>query len=163
MQEKQRQKVPYIFLKSSIQIFFKNIKNEMQYHPYKLKSIIDPPKFMVIKIHSGHKTSFKLPKYKASTKLSTAIWKLKDSSPPIPFQLKFSILKLARAYTRESKRCALCNLEKTMIAFSDPATTLNGRSELMSKCWHRRKHLLFNWKWGFNQKVFFKKNIWQKN
>ena len=27
--------------------------------------------------HSGHKTSFKLPKYKASTKLSTAIWKLK--------------------------------------------------------------------------------------
>ena len=29
--------------------------------------------------HSGHKTSFKLPKYKASTKLSTAVWKLKDS------------------------------------------------------------------------------------
>ena len=96
--------------------------------------------------HSGHKTSFKLPKYKASTKLSTAVWKLKDSNPPIPFQLKFSILKLARAYTRESKRCALCNLEKTMIAFADPASTLNGRSELMAKCRHRRKHLLFNWK-----------------
>ena len=73
--------------------------------------------------HSGHKTSFKHPKYKNATRLSTAIWALKESDPPIPFNLKFSILKLARAYT-----------------------TLNLRSELMNKCRHRRKHLLFNWR-----------------
>ena len=96
--------------------------------------------------YSGHKTSFKHPKYKNATRLSTAIWKLKESDPPIPFNLKFSILKLARAYTRESKRCALCGVEKTEIAFSDPASTLNLRSELLNKCRHRRKHLLFNWR-----------------
>ena len=90
--------------------------------------------------------SFKHPKYKNATRLSTAIWKLKESDPPIPFNLKFSILKLARAYTRESKRCALCGVEKTEIAFSDPASTLNLRSELLNKCRHRRKHLLFNWR-----------------
>ena len=108
--------------------------------------------------YSGHKTSFKHPKYKNATRLSTAIWNLKEANPPIPFQLKFSILKLARAYTRESKRCALCSVEKTEIAFSDPSSTLNLRSELMSKCRHRRKHLLFNWRWGIKQG--FLKKIW---
>ena len=96
--------------------------------------------------HSGHKTSFKYPKYKTQTRLSRAIWRLKESNPPIPFKLKFSILKLARAYTRESKKCHLCAVEKTFIAFSDPSSMLNLRSELLNKCRHRRKHLLFNWK-----------------
>ena len=96
--------------------------------------------------HSGHKTSFKHPKYKTQTRLSRAIWRLKESNPPIPFKLKFSILKLARAYTRESRNCHLCAVEKTFIAFSDPSSMLNLRSELLNKCRHRRKHLLFNWK-----------------
>ena len=80
------------------------------------------------------------------TRLSRAIWRLKESNPPIPFKLKFSILKLARAYTRESKNCHLCAVEKTFIAFSDPSSMLNLMSELLNKCRHRRKHLLFNWK-----------------
>ena len=119
--------------------------------------------------HSGHKTSFKYPKYKTQTRLSRAIWRLKESNPPIPFKLKFSILKLARAYTRESRNCHLCAVEKTFIAFSDPSSMLNLRSELLNKCRHRRKHLLFNWKWGINQRVFLKmikkweENIWGKN
>ena len=107
--------------------------------------------------HSGHKTSFKHPKYKTQTRLSRAIWRLKESNPPIPFKLKFSILKLARAYTRESKKCHLCAVEKTFIAFSDPSSMLNLRSELLNKCRHRRKHLLFNWKWGISQRFFLKK------
>ena len=40
---------------------------------------------------SNHKTSFSLPAYKNATKLSIAIWKLKESNPPIPYQLKFFI------------------------------------------------------------------------
>ena len=39
------------------------------------------------------------------------------------------ILKLARGYTRESKNCFLCGVEKTENAFSDPSSTLNLRSE----------------------------------
>ena len=94
---------------------------------------------------SGHKTSFNLPAYKNATKLSIAIWKLKEANPPIPYQLKFFIAQLARSYTREAQFCFLCAAEKAKIAFADPATTLNFRSEIMNKGPHRRKHLLENW------------------
>ena len=58
--------------------------------------------------HSGHKTSFNLPAYKTSTTLSRKVWELKESNPPINFDLKFSIIKLAQSYTKESKTCVLC-------------------------------------------------------
>ena len=45
--------------------------------------------------------------------------------------------------------------EKAKIAFADPATTLNFRSEIMNKCPHRRKHLLENWTWGFQSFPLF--------
>ena len=92
-----------------------------------------------------YKTSFNRTAYKNATKLSIAIWKLKEANPPIPYQLKFFIAQLARSYTREAQFCFLCAAEKAKIAFADPATTLNFRSEIMSKCLHRRKHLLENW------------------
>ena len=104
---------------------------------------------------SSHKTSFNRAAYKNSTKLSIAIWKLKEAIPPIPYQLKFSIAQLARSYTREAQFCFLCAAEKAKIAFADPATTLNFRSEIMNKCPHRRKHLLENWTWGFKPFLFF--------
>ena len=94
---------------------------------------------------SGHKTSFNHDTYKNATRLSIAVWKLKEANPPIPYQIKFSIAQLARSYTRETQFCSLCSAEKTKIAFADPATTLNVRSEIMNKCPHRRKHLLENW------------------
>lgn len=97
------------------------------------------------KRHSGHKTSFNLPAYKTATKLSIAIWKLKEANPPIPYQLNFSIVQLAQSYTKEAKFCFLCAAEKTKIAFADPASTLNRRKEIFNKCPHRRKHLLMNW------------------
>ena len=107
---------------------------------------------------SGHKTSFNRPAYKNATKLSIAIWKLKEANPPIPYQLKFFIAQLARSYTREAQFCFLCAAEKAKIAFADPATTLNFRSEIMNKCPHRRKHLLENWTYGHegsNHFLFF--------
>ena len=54
-------------------------------------------------------------------------------------------LKLAQAYTKESKACALCQSEKVCIAYAEHFSTLNARSELIGKCRHRRKHLLMNW------------------
>ena len=96
--------------------------------------------------HSSHKSSLKLPAYKTQTRLSRHVWKLKEKNPPIPFQLKFSIVKLAQSYTKESKFCFLCQAEKTFIAYSDHFSTLNERSEILSKCRHRRKFLLMNWK-----------------
>ena len=95
---------------------------------------------------SAHKSSLKLPAYKTQTKLSRHVWKLKDANPPVPFQLKFSIVKLAQSNTKESKFCSLCQAEKTFIAYADHFSTLNERSEILSKCRHRRKFLLMNWK-----------------
>ena len=51
---------------------------------------------------SGHKTTFNLPAYKSSTTLSRKVWELKEATPPINFHLKFSIVKLAQSYTKES-------------------------------------------------------------
>ena len=95
---------------------------------------------------SSHKSSIKLPAYKTQTRLSRHVWKLKEANPPVPFQLKFSIVKLAQSYTKESKFCFLCQAEKTFIAYSEHFSTLNQRSEILNKCRHRRKFLLMNWK-----------------
>ena len=77
------------------------------------------------------------------------VWELKEATPPINFILKFSIVKLAQSYTKESKTCLLCQTEKVMIAFADADrdrfSILNLRSELTGKCRHRRKFLLMNW------------------
>ena len=90
-----------------------------------------------------HKSSFTHRKYKDSTGLSSFIWKLKDRN--LNFNLQFSVVTLAPAYTKESKICFLCLAEKTSILYSDHFSSLNKRSELMSKCRHRLKQLLLNW------------------
>ena len=95
---------------------------------------------------SGHKTTFNHQKYKTSTTHSRKVWELKESTPPINFNIKFSIIKLAQSYTKESKTCLLCQAEKVFIAYSDHFSTLNVRSELTGKCRHRRKFLLMNWR-----------------
>ena len=95
--------------------------------------------------HSGHKTTFNLPAYKTSTTLSRKVWELKEATPPINFTLKFSIVKLAQSYTKESKTCLLCQTEKVFIAYANHHSTLNVRSELTGKCCHIRKFLLMNW------------------
>ena len=95
---------------------------------------------------SGHKTTFNHQKYKTSTTLSRKVWELKESTPPINFNIKFHIVKLAQSYTKESKTCLLCQAAKVFIAYSDHFSTLNVRSELTGKCRHRRKFLLMNWR-----------------
>ena len=86
------------------------------------------------------------------TALSSHIWRLKNQN--INFDLKFSILKLCKVYSRESKSCDLCLTEKTIIMFSnhyltpnhtDHFSTLNKRSEILQKCRHRAKHTLEQW------------------
>ena len=88
--------------------------------------------------------------YKSSTTLSSHILNIREKNVQ-QFDLNFSILKLCRTYTKESKSCDLCLAEKTFIMFSnhylqtDHFSTLNRRSELMQKCLHRARHLLESW------------------
>ena len=100
--------------------------------------------------HSTHNTSFNHVGYRKSTTLSNHIWNIREQNVN-QFDLKFSILKLCRVYSKESKVCDLCLTEKTFIMFgnhylrTDHFSILNRRSELMRKCLHRARHLLEQW------------------
>ena len=91
----------------------------------------------------NHKLSFTNARYKNSTTLSTYIWKLKDDK--VPFQVHWSTVGSASSYLPSIKNCHLCNLEKTLILLNKEDGSLNQRSELMSKCRHKAKHLLCNY------------------
>ena len=94
--------------------------------------------------HSNHLTSFRDPKYRHSTRLSTHIWELKEDGIQ-DFDLKFSIEKLAPAYKRETQKCLLCLEEKRFIMYKNQEESINKRTEILNKCRHKRSHLLSNW------------------
>ena len=91
---------------------------------------------------TGHKQSFNHAKYQHRTSLSSYLWNLKKDK--IDFDLKWSILSQAPAYTPISGSCKLCNLEKVNIIYSKDNNLLNKRSEINCKCRHREKFLLVN-------------------
>ena len=101
-----------------------------------------------------HKSSFTHRKYKDSTGLSSFIWKLKDRN--LNFNLQFSVVTLAPAYTKESKICFLCLAEKTSILYSDHFSSLNKRSEPRTQIWWHTNTIKI---WKF-QYLGVLSNIW---
>ena len=91
---------------------------------------------------SGHNTSFKYERYRNSTKLSGFIWSLKDQN--IPYTIKWTILGRASSYNPTSNKCRLCLLEKFFILYHPEKSELNQRSELFSKCLHKKKNLIYS-------------------
>ena len=77
---------------------------------------------------------------KHCTALSKYIWNLKDINAN--FSLKWKIIKRCKTYSARTKRCNLCLHEKLIIIRHPEMATLNSRSELLSSCRHRKKHLL---------------------
>ena len=75
------------------------------------------------------------PKEKVTT-LSEYVWKLKDQN--IPFKITWSIKSKAYAFSSGSKRCDLCITEKLTILLTNPRQNLTQRTELLSKCSHKR-------------------------
>ena len=90
---------------------------------------------------ANHKSSFSHERYKNSTALSNEVWRIKhlNGTP----QITWRIIRSAPAYSPESKRCALCLSEKFEIANYPGNNLLNKRTEIIAKCRHRRKHLLY--------------------
>ena len=87
----------------------------------------------------GHRKSFNHRKY-SDTELSKHIWWLKDQG--INYTIKWDIIKKCRKYKPGNWFCHLCVSEKYLILKQDRQRCLNGRSELVSKCRHKRKFLL---------------------
>ena len=88
----------------------------------------------------SHQTSFRHEEHGNATELSKHIWDLKRASAD--FTITWSISRRAPAYSSKSKSCPLCLVEKVCIITADKRYLLNRRSELVSTCRHRRKHLM---------------------
>ena len=90
--------------------------------------------------YGNHMTSLRHERYEASTELAKYVWSLKRQNKA--YEIGWSIKERARAYTNVTKRCNLCIAEKYHISISDRSTSLNKRTELVSKCRHSAKFLL---------------------
>ena len=58
------------------------------------------------------------------------------------FRIKWEIIKQVRDYNPATKHGALCLAEKLSILDHEGHNLLNKRSEIISKCRHRNKHML---------------------
>ena len=89
---------------------------------------------------TSHKSNFNLERYRNSTALSAEIWRIKDQNGQP--NVSWRIIRKAKSYTPETKRCNLCLAEKFEIANYPGKNLLNKRSEIIAKCRHRRKFQL---------------------
>ena len=94
--------------------------------------------------YANHKQSFKNYKHSSATTLSNYIWTLKKCQKD--YKVSWEILSKAVPYFCGTRKCDLCLTEKVLIATADPSPLLNSRAELISKCRHRNKYLLMNFK-----------------
>ena len=90
----------------------------------------------------GHTSSFKHEKQEKSTGLSKYIWQRKRANEK--YSIEWSVLRQAPAYNNIKKKCDLCLTEKLMISSAENKSSLNKRTELVSKCRHENKYQLRN-------------------
>ena len=67
------------------------------------------------------------------SELAKYVWKIKKMG--LKYDIKWSIIRHARPYKKGGRYCDLCLSEKTVIALAG-ASSLNKRSEVLSKCKH---------------------------
>ena len=90
--------------------------------------------------YNQHQSDMRHEKNRHNTALSAYIHSLKDRK--IEYKIKWKINSKAFPYQCGGRRCDLCLQEKLVICLADPATTLNRRTEIVSKCRHKRKFTL---------------------
>ena len=106
------------------------------------------------KRYAIHKGSFNHEALRRETELSKYVWALKDKN--ITFNIFFEKIVSGPTYSKETKKCSLCTLEKLNIMkfMKDHSTRiLNKQEELFNKCIHRRK-LCLVWFPLFNLRPF---------
>ena len=92
----------------------------------------------------NHRQSFNNQERCHETCLSKYIWDMKNTNANANYDIKWSILHQTFPYQCGTRKCDLCLTEKLLILYSDPACTLNKRSEIMNKCRHNLKYKLKN-------------------
>ena len=91
---------------------------------------------------SEHKTALSSRKTaeSKSTRLSKHVWSLKDQN--IPYEVKWKIRARTGIYFPGAKYCDTCITEAMFILEADRKTSLNLRTEILSKCIHMNKFSL---------------------
>ena len=84
-----------------------------------------------------HKKHFSKRKYRGESELAKEVWRIKDEGGAP--EVTWKILRRAKTYNPNTKRCTLCLHEKLAIAEHEGNDMLNKRSETMAKCMHQRK------------------------
>ncbi len=90
--------------------------------------------------YNNHTASFRNRSNMSKTELSKKFWELKDKGKTP--QISWEILKTVNKYKCGQEICNLCLTEKLLIIKSRDKYLLNSRSEIISKCRHKRKFLL---------------------
>ena len=91
-----------------------------------------------------HQSSFRHRQHEKDTHLSQYIWAKKDEGKACSIQ--WVVHRRAAAYSNKSKRRKLCLAEKLAIAQAPKHLSPNKRSEFLSKCPHKNKYYLRNFK-----------------
>ena len=87
--------------------------------------------------YGNHKTNFKHSAQRVKTTLGY-VWELKDQNDD--FNIKWTTMAKARAFTPSSKMCRPCLMGKVKIMHT--GSTLNKRTEFFSSCRHKEGLLL---------------------
>ena len=97
-----------------------------------------------IERYRNHVYSFNKPQMKNATELSKYIWKIKEEGRN--YEIKWEIIRRAKAYKPGGKYCNLCTSEAIAIVGEDVRQCLNSRSEILKQCRHKAKWKLENFK-----------------
>ena len=89
--------------------------------------------------YANHKKSFNNIKYQTNTELSNKYWNIMSANKTT--NVSWEILGTHKSYNQSTKRCLLCLNEKLAVALHKDDNMLNKRSEIISKCRHRNKHM----------------------
>ena len=120
-------------------LYIATIKSDKKnYQPRNYKEISEKT---FEKRYKNHKKSSNVNRYKNDMKLSVEHWNLKagNYNPKVTWAVKNQF----SAYNPHSKRCSLCLNEKFEILEDKEKNLLNEKSEVMSKCRHQNKYMLW--------------------
>ena len=93
--------------------------------------------------YNQHQSDLRHEKNRHSTALSKYVHSLKDQN--IEYKITWKINSKGYPFQCGAKSCDLCLQEKLTICLADQDKTLNRRTEIVSKCRHKRKFTLSAW------------------
>ena len=88
----------------------------------------------------NHKKTFNNRQYRSDSSLSKEVWRIKDLGGS--YNVTWRALGQYPDYNPSNGKCALCSSEKIAILEHSGPGLLNTRSEIVSTCRHRLKHML---------------------